>query len=281
MDYGLQFKSRIPPSAAKKMIFLFARHGNHYKDVRFQSNADVKRFFAANGIDFQSLVDRCRNYRETVLFFENLVTSTATIGGTITGRVVVSRVDPETGEEDSKEALELPAKSTLYGYWATFEASVEARDRAVAQASFAEFHSALAQGIASIEGYINYGAELWNKRHPRDQLLDPNKNGFVRFDTKTDVWIPKMTGGRKLDKGTRNEWAHFKTLRDIRDNLNIHPKKSSYSISLYDLANQINMFRTGVAGLLIQLHVLFDEKIPRVVIRARYAPDVEVVEQEG
>jgi hypothetical protein len=29
--------------------------------------------------------------------------------------------------------------------------------------------------------------------------------------------------------------------------------------------------------LLIQLHILFREKVPRVIIRAAYAPDVEVV----
>jgi hypothetical protein len=268
-EYKLQFKPKLSIRNAKKMIVAFARYGNHYYDVRFKSDADIKRSFSARGIDFEQLVERCRDPRETVPFFENLIGCAATpVGG-----ATVSRVNLSTGETDLE--TKSPGKLVLYGYWATFETAVKALHRAIDEASYSELQSAIVQGVASIEGYINYRADIWNKQHPEEQLLDSRQNK-VGFDDKIGDWIPKMTGGRKLYKGNQ-EWSHFRILRGIRDHHAIHPKVSGYSISFSELAEKINMFRTGIAGLLIQLHILFREKVPRVIIRAAYAPDVEVV----
>ena len=99
---------------------------------------------------------------------------------------------------------------------------------------------------------------------------------MVRFDDKINLWIPKMAKGKKLDKSGVN-WKDFRNLRSIRDNLAIHPKFSGHGISYSDLADKINSFRTGIAGLLIQLHILFDERIPGTIIRSAYSPNVEVI----
>lgn len=268
-EHRLRFKSKISKRNAEKMIVAFARYGNHYHDVKFKSDADVKRAFAARGIDFEQLAERCRDPQQGVPFFENLVGSTAApVGG-----ATLSRVDHSTGETDLE--TKSPGKLVLYSYWATFETAVRSLRRAVDEASYSEFQYAVVQGIASIEGYINYRAELWNKRHPEDQLLD-SRQGKVSFDDKVNEWIPKMTGGKRLYKGDRG-WNHFRMLRGIRDHHAIHPKMSGYSISFPELAEKINLFRTGIAGLLIRLHILFKEKVPRIIIRAVYAPDVEVV----
>lgn len=271
-EYTLRFKPKISRRNAKKMIVAFARYGNHYHDVRFKSDADVKRDLAARGIDFGHLAEKCRDPQARVPFFENLIGSTAVpIGGT-----TLSRVDHGTGETDLE--TKNPGKLVLYGYWATFETAVKALHRAVDEASYSEFHSAVVQGIASIEGYINHRAGVWNKQNPEDQLLD-SRYDKVSFDDKIHEWIPKMTGGKGLYKG-HQEWNHFRVLRGIRDHEAIHPKASGYSVSLTELADKINIFRTGIAGLLIQMHTLFSEKVPCVVIRAAYVPDVEVVEDE-
>jgi len=268
-EYKLQFRPKISRRNAKKMIVAFARYGNHYHDVQFKSDADVERGFSARGIDFEQLAERCRDPQENVPFFENLIGYTvAPVGG-----ATVSRVDLSTGETDLETRS--PGKLVLYDYWATFDTAVKALQRAVFEASYSELQSAIVQGIASIEGYINYRAEVWNKRHSEDQLLD-SKQDKVSFDDKIDNWLPKMTGGKRLYKGDQ-EWSHFRTLREIRDHQAIHPKMSGHSISFAELAEKINLFRTGIAGLLIRLHVLFNEKVPRVIIRAAYAPDVEVV----
>jgi hypothetical protein len=60
----------------------------------------------------------------------------------------------------------------------------------------------------------------------------------------------------------------------------IHPKSSGYSISFAKLAEQINFFRTGIARLLVKLHLLFEDVIPAKIIRAAYAPDVEFVQDD-
>ena len=85
-----------------------------------------------------------------------------------------------------------------------------------------------------------------------------------------------MTNGKKLEK--KQNWEHFIKLRKIRDNTTIHAKQSSFEISIYDMAKIINRFQGGIAGLLIQLHDLFDEKIPAIIIRDSFAPEVYVIE---
>jgi hypothetical protein len=86
-----------------------------------------------------------------------------------------------------------------------------------------------------------------------------------------------MTNGRKLDKSFKN-WSDFKRLRGLRDNVTVHAKQSSFTRTVYEIADGISIFRTGIAGSLIQLHELFDEKIPSLIVRGFFAPDIEVVE---
>lgn len=265
----LRFKAKISRRAAHDMIMLFAKHGNHFHSRHFRSDADVKRALARNGIDYEKLVMRCRDCHEAVPFFENLVGSTASsVGG-----ASLARVNNETGAADLD--TNGPGILVLYSYWAAFEVAVEARNRAVSKSSYTEFHTAIVHGTASIEGYVQSKTELWNKQHPENALLDSTENK-VRLDDKITQWIPVVTAGRKLDRGSV-EWNDFRTLRQIRDDLAIHPKSASYSISFSKLAEQVNLFRTGIARLLIKLHLLFDDPIPAIVIRAAYAPDIEVV----
>ena len=261
-EYRLQFKSRISRRAAHEMILLFAMHGNHYHETHFKSDADGKRAFVRNGVDFEKLVMQCRDYQQAVPFFENMIGSTASpVGG-----ATIARIDNRTGETDLN--IQSPGALIMYRHWAAFEAAIEARNRAIGKASYVELQSAIVQGIASIEGYINYRVELWNEQHKDSPLLDSHRDK-VSFEDKIDIWIPTMTGSRKLNKSGA-DWRDFRILRAIRDDEAIHPKTSGYSFSYSELAQKINLFRTGIARLLIQLHLLFDEKIPRVIIRAAY-----------
>lgn len=269
----LKFKERISRRAAHEMILLFARHGNHYHETNFKSDNDVKRGFADHGINFEKLVMDCRDFKQPIPFFENLIPSTVFSAG----GVEMSRVDSATGSEDL--TTKSPGSLVIQGYWASFESAIEARDRAIQKSSYTEYLSAVTSGIASIEGYINYQAEFWNKKH-QDQPLIDSFSTKVNLNDKFDNWIRVMTQGKKLDKGGIN-WSHFKIIKSIRDDLAIHPKSSGYGISFYDLAEKINVFRSGIAGLLIQLHLLFNEKIPQIVIRAAYAPDVEVTSNDN
>lgn len=225
-----------------------------------------------NGLDFQQLVEECRDFQSRVPFFENLIGST----WEVTGPGKASTIDLATGKEHV--SVDGPGTITLSTYWSQFETAVAALERAISNASYADLQSAVVSGIASIEAYINHRAELWNRTNPDDQLLD-TKAQKVSFEDKIDKWIPKMTGGKKHDKSIRN-WADFKLLHQIRDNVTIHSKSSSHGTSYQGLANTINRFKTGIAGLLVQLHLLFNEKIPAIIVRNYYAPDVEISQGE-
>jgi hypothetical protein len=260
------------------MILLFGRFGNHFHEgpskyitdsFPFKSDEDVVNALVENGIDFNRLVLRCRHFRNRVPMFENLIGSTFNT----VGSPRISRINWDTGGEDL--IVNGPARMTIYDYWSKFEAAAKARDQAVERSSFLDFHSAIVLGIASIESYINYRAEIWNQHNPQKRLND-SREFKVSFEDKINTWIPEITGGKTLNKGNQ-DWNNYKILRRIRDDTVIHPKSSGYSISLNNLAWQINLFRRGIAGLLIQLHILLQEKIPQIIIRARYAPDVEIV----
>ncbi|MDP2853828.1 MAG: hypothetical protein Q8O28_06245 [Smithellaceae bacterium] len=249
---------------------MFAKHGDHNERNVFKSDADVKRYMEHRGIDFEKLVDLCRNFKENVPYFENLVGSTWSISAGCKAAVV----DKVGGKE--KCVVEGPGTITLSTYWAHAETAYKARTDTVEASSFTELQTAIVSGMASIEAYINHRAELWNNTNPKEMLAD-SFTKKVSFDEKVDVWIPKMTGGTKLDKGTRN-WMDFQELKKIRDNVSIHSKVSGMGTSFAELAKNANIIRTGISGLLIQLHILFKERIPSVIIRFFFAPEAEVVE---
>jgi hypothetical protein len=266
----LRFRAKISRRAAHDLILTIVRHGNHTHPRNFPTDAAIRRQFARGNIDFDRLVQECRSPGRPVPGYENMVGSTLFT----LGEAEVSLVDAATGEADT--LLTGQGLVALSNYWATFESARENIQRAVTRTSLTDFHSAVVSGIASIEGYINSKAAAWNQTHPDDQLVD-SKEAKVSFEEKVDVWLPKVTGGRRLEKGGA-EWRHFLILRAIRDKDAVHPKAIGIGVSYTELAKNINLFRLGIAGLLFQLHRLFSESVPAAVIRAMYAPEVEAVE---
>jgi hypothetical protein len=246
-------KEKISRKASYELIMMMAKHSNNYVDIHhkinLQTDDDVKRFFSARTGTFDELVEFCRDYKEPVPIVENLIGSLFVTNGTA---IITST------------------------YHNLYESASKHLNEAIKNVSYSDLQSAITSGIASIEAYINRQVEIWNELNPNDQLID-SRNQKVSFDDKVEKWIPKIAGGKKLDKGLK-PWPDFKRLRGIRDNVTIHPKESSFTKSVYEIAEGINMFRTGITGLLIQLHGLFGAKIPAIIIRNCFAPDVEVVE---
>lgn len=267
IEHRLAIKTKISRREAHELIQLMAKEGNH--NSTFTTDASVKKFFKLNGYDYDNLVQAVRKYPEPIPLVENLIPST----GFASPGLKVSRVDT-FGNEDLH--LEGPGAITMFGYQAQFENAIENIETAIKQSSPQHFLSACINGIASIEGYINFKEEEWNKKHAENLLLD-SRQSPIRFDDKIDKWLPIMTSGKKLDKSVKN-WNDFKRLKAIRDNIAIHPKSSGYAFSLKELSELINCFKTGIAGILVQLHQLFAERIPSRIIRYMYAPEVEVVE---
>lgn len=265
IECRLSRRRRISRRAAHELIQLMAKQGNH--NFTFSTDASVKNFFKDRGYDYDKLVDTIRDYPEPVPLIENFMPATAFASPGLQ----VSRVN-FLGNEDLH--LSGPGAFTMFGYQSQIEQTFENIEAATKNSSPQHLLTACMNGVASIEGYINYRVEIWNKLHPESSLHD-TKQSPVSFNDKIDSWIPIMTSQKKLDKSGRT-WNDFKRLKAIRDDIAVHPKSSGHTFTLEQLAELINCFSAGIAGLLNQLHNLFGERTPSIVIRHIYAPEVEV-----
>jgi len=264
--YVFRVKERARRSA-HDMIMTMAKHGNH--DYRFASDADVKRFFAAAGHEYSELVRACRKFECQVPLVENVIPAT----WTVTGGATVAVINSLTGEEVTK--VEGPGTYAVHNYWARFEDAVRELLHCLEAGSFGAFESCAASGVASLEAYVAHRAWLHNSLHPEHQLVD-SRDHPVPFDKKIDEWVPAMSGGRRLDRGGRN-WADFRVLREFRNDVAIHPKTPAMGMDYAGLCRLLNMFRSGVAGLLTDLHLHFGERIPCIIVRYAYLGDIELV----
>ena len=206
-------RPRLSRRASHEMVLLFAKAGNHNKPEKFTTDAEVKRAFAANGLNFERVVEDCRDPKVGVPFFENLLGSTWTLQG-----VSLSQFDPVTGEQITK--AEGPGTYTPFAYWAAYELAHEALERAISGMSYREFLAAFVHGVSAIESFIATQVHKWNQTHPDNMLID-SKAAKISFDDKIDKWIPLMIGGKKLDK-SGHRWQAFKRLQSIRDDVAIH-----------------------------------------------------------
>lgn len=153
-----------------------------------------------------------------------------------------------------------------------FEQSLELLKESIEKNSYSLYLSSITNGIASIEAYIKEWTERYNYLNPDIKLID-TKHNKVSFDDKIDNWIPQMLNGKKLDKGN-TIWAHFKILRSIRDKEAVHFQTGSFGISYKDLVEKMNLYKTGIAGMLFELHKLFNQVVPSNIIRVSYFPEI-------
>ena len=98
-----------------------------------------------------------------------------------------------------------------------------------------------------------------------------------KYMYKNDKWVPIMSKGKKNDKSQRF-WSDFKDLKKIRDNEAIHIKSQFNSIKHSIFLKRINKVRSLV-NLLIKLHIIFGERIPRIIIRTAYSPEIELIKE--
>lgn len=76
-------------------------------------------------------------------------------------------------------------------------------------------------------------------------------------------------------------WNHHKQLRGIRDDFQAHPKMHLYGISYPEICRRINLFRTGIAGLLFDLHLVFNDLVPSPITHGYFLPDIHYVIEPG
>ena len=265
---------RLQRRKAHDLIINMAKFGNHsHRDFRLITDADVKRVYQDNGVDFDELVERCRD-GATVTFFENLIGATWMAHND--GNGVEIEVRDENGNVITR--MDGPGIVSMSTYQSQFEAAIKSIKRALDNVSRDDVILAIINGVTSIETYIGYRVQVWNTANPENQIVD-TKEAKISRDDKIDKWIPIMTNGIKLNKGTQ-AWADYKVLRAIRDNDFVHAKTAAVSAKYQDLADLVNKHRTGVAGMLFELHRVFEEPVPSRIIREMYAADANVINDE-
>src|SRR5215212_6628745 len=261
--------------AAYDMIVNMAKYSNRpfFIQDTFDTDEDVWRFFGQRGWDRKALVEKMRNRDEQVPFVENLIPAGLRIGGAPGSHVALR--GPSEKEIDAVEGES--AQLTTSAYWSRFEQATTHLRRCVNRMDNEDFLSCLGDGIASIEAYIEHRAQRYNeRRRPEEKLIDSGRSP-VYFETKVKEWIPRMTGGASIVLGRSKNWSDFSYLRQYRHDYTTHPKEHAYLVSYSDLCKRLNRFRTGIAGLLLDLHILFGGGAPSAVVRYAYLPDIEYV----
>jgi hypothetical protein len=258
-----------------------ALYGDHEYQFQYDlSNEErVKDFYRQNGYNFAVVVEQARKWwpglPAMVPIFDVRRMNSFTLGGapgSITGikaggEEFLVKFEGETGHVVLSEYLDI------------FENAVADLERSVKLSGSHSrmnraFLTGISEGIASIEGYINYRADRIGGQQFKD-----SKQQKVSFENKIDEWIPQITG-RKLDKSGVN-WKHHKGLRNIRDDFQAHPKTHLYGNAYSEICRRMNLFRTGIAGLLFDLHIIFNDLVPAQVIHGYFLPDIQyVVEPE-
>jgi hypothetical protein len=135
--------------------------------------------------------------------------------------------------------------------------------------------SAFTSGMASIEAFLN------QKMRPRIDLPAPDREEALRrndVETKVFEWLPQLTGGPTVDKGAR-PWQDYVKLRHYRNEFHIHPKGQPYAVSLTEFGQRLNLFRTGIARLLLDLHTLTGHGAPPDLVKYAYWPEIELVDE--
>ena len=269
-EYKLRYVPKLSRKQSINKILAHATFGDHKHSFRPKDGRDLNIYFIERGAKPSDLIEKCRDPRQHVPVFENL------IGSTWAGPGGMSIIDA-----DDEVISELKEPGILFGstYQAHFEAAAAARDRAVEEASVTAFFECLTQGFSSIEAFLHEEVRRWNKQNPEDKLIDSAEQK-VSLETKLLEWVPKMTDGKRVKKDNRS-WSDFKLLKRIRDEKAIHPKSPGHSISYKELAKYLNSFRYGVALFLGNLHLYFHHPVPAVIINSVYQPEIEVYEESS
>ncbi len=272
MSHEFRFKDKRSKNQARKLILTMAKYGDHEHQLRcdLSNEEGVKEFYRLNGYNFEVEVEKARKWwahlPAMVPIFDVRRMNSFTLGGapgSVTGIKAggddfLVKFEGETGHVVMSEYLDI------------FENAVEELVRSVERTRYRTFLTGISEGIASIEGYISYQAD-----HRGGQQFRDSKQQKVSFEDKIDKWIPQITG-RKLDKSGVN-WNHHTQLRNIRDDFQAHPKTHLYGITYSEICRRMNLFRTGIAGLLFDLHMTFNDLVPAQVIHGCFLPEIRYV----
>lgn len=219
------------------------------------------------GPTYEATVEHATNILRPVPNFENLSgpTWTASPG-------VEVRRDNADGTSTLLGAVQDASGGviTLRTYHAKFRAACELLISAPTSSDvFEVLLSAISKALPSIDSLIIDLAMEWNCSHTERAPIDIAERQ-LNTEEHIDQWIPVITGAR-FDKSTRH-WQAYKMLLVQRHEWDQHPKQTGSAKSFRELAELGNLFFPGIAGVLFDLHLIADRKVPVDIIRFKHFP---------
>ncbi|MHB1949359.1 MAG: hypothetical protein ACYCQI_14745 [Gammaproteobacteria bacterium] len=267
-DFMLKEKLFISPKEAEKLIFDMVRYSNNTYSYKMKNVTDIniKKWFAANKVQWRDLVAKARKPGIILPFVENIVGADFTVICSAEGGVTTTVM--HHGHESAK--LVGSGQISMAGYHSKYTMALEARRDAINKGSYSELLNCATHGIASIEAYISSKANIWNKQHNR--IVFP-VDAVSNLDTKLD-WLIVMTGQALEKQGAI--WNHFSDYRNLNNGNFKHNATGAQAASFNDMVKVLNKFRTGIAEILFKLHMLCKEPVPSNIVRGMYLPEVFV-----
>lgn len=261
---------------ARNLVFTFIRHGEHDKDhLRNLPDEDMSKILTSEGYDLEKEISSRRSDpHKAVTYFENLLDGTPWEITVPEGMTV--NISTVINGETFFEKTIVEHGFVRQAFKADFLSACEARDRSIERSSFDDFYTALSKGFSSVEAYLNFKLEVHNRFAPEAEKLSEKrkKGGFLSLEEKLLDLFPKMTGNQFSDQDIG--WKDLMYLKDLRNNVVIHPKPGAGLTTLEELADGLNKFRSGLAGLMFMLHRGFGDRMQSSLIRANWYPTVGV-----
>jgi hypothetical protein len=279
MAKTLEVDNWLSAKEARMLVFYFIRWGDHSKDYLRQLPDNILEVeLKQAGYDLtRQITELQENPHRAISWFENLfVGGTCEIetspGAKVTHSFLVDGVEVSNKEFEEHAVLR-------QAHTADFLAACIARDEAIRNRSFDSFYTAIAKGFSSIEAYFTLRTLVYNTKceDPSKKLSERRrKGGFISLDEKIKEWLPIMTG-ITVDVGKSPAWDDYKFLRNIRNDVVIHPKPGAGLSTIEELADGLNCFRYGIGLIMFLLHQAFNDTIQSSIIRAMRYPTVRVV----
>lgn len=261
--------TKLSRKKAEQFVLDLANYSNHYNfSYHFTTLHELKKYCSSVNISLEAIVEQARDIKQSVPHFENLVGSLWTATG-----MRVQKINPESGAYET--VLDGDGQWSEAPYWTNFDISYKLFESSVESSSFPEFFGAVERGFSSIEHYIDHRVRIWNGQNPTQKLID-NSKSKVRFEEKIGAWIPLMSGGVCVDKGSEI-WQSFKFMKELRDGSIVHSSRPMYGLQYKELARLMGHYGPGIAGMLFHLHVIFGERVPAIVIRAHHTSKVIII----
>jgi hypothetical protein len=281
MPKVLEADNWLSAREARELIFYFIRWGEHrYDYLRSLPDSTVEVDLQQREYDFKGQVSELQNNpHRAIKWFENLL-----VGGTweievSPGAKVTHSLLVDGAEVSKNEVIEHAV--LRQAYTSDFLFACNARDEAIRTRSFDSFYTAISKGFSSIEAYFSLRVHVHNAKcaDPTKILSEKRKNGgFVSLDEKIKKWLPAMTGVT-VDVVKSPAWEDYKFLRNLRNDVAIHPKPGAGFSTIDELADGLNRFSYGIGALLFLVHQAFGEPMQSSIIRAMRYPTVRVVQK--